>query len=442
MERRPRVLLVAEMCNPEWVSVPLVGWSHARALAEVADTHLVTHSRNREAILRAGLVEGRDFTAIDTGMDKPMARVLGWLGVPMGSNKGWTALAALSTFSYYRFELLLWSLFRARLEAREFDLVHRLTPLSPATPSLLARRCARLGVPFVLGPLNGGLPWPRGFDKLRLKEREWLSYVRGAHRLLPGYRSTRDSAAAILVGSQATRAELKPRWQSKAVYLPENAIDPERFGRSSEALPPPPLRIAFVGRLVPYKGADMLLEAVTPLARRGAATVDIIGDGPEKEALQALVDRSCIGRAVSFAGWIPHREVQQRMAQAHVLGFPSVREFGGGVVAEAMALGLVPIVADFGGPGELVTRDSAFLLPLGRRDEMVRALRAALEQLAARPEVLPGMAERARRRALTLFTWHAKARQVSEVYGWVLGRRPKPDFGMPLGVTASAPAVS
>src|SRR5579863_3015763 len=63
--RRIRVLVIAELANPDWESVPLVGWSHWRALSRVVDGHLVTQVRNRENILKAGEPEDR-FTSLDT----------------------------------------------------------------------------------------------------------------------------------------------------------------------------------------------------------------------------------------------------------------------------------------------------------------------------------------------------------------------------------------
>src|SRR4029450_5837183 len=63
---RPRVLIFAESANPEWVSVPLVGWSHAEALAKIVDAPAATPVRNRDALERAGWREGREFTSIDS----------------------------------------------------------------------------------------------------------------------------------------------------------------------------------------------------------------------------------------------------------------------------------------------------------------------------------------------------------------------------------------
>lgn len=86
VDGRIRVLLVAEHCNPDWSSLALVGWNHSQALACVADTHLVTQVRNRPNILKAGLVEGRDFTAIDSDLvEKPFVWATKQLGASVSS---------------------------------------------------------------------------------------------------------------------------------------------------------------------------------------------------------------------------------------------------------------------------------------------------------------------------------------------------------------------
>jgi glycosyltransferase involved in cell wall biosynthesis len=195
--------------------------------------------------------------------------------------------------------------------------------------------------------------------------------------------------------------------------------------------------VAFLGRLVPYKGADMLLEAAEPLVRAGRVRVDVIGDGPERERLEARVEARGLGAGVHLHGWIAHDRVREALGPCHVLGFPSIREFGGGVVLEAMALGLVPLVVDYAGPAELVTDETGVRVPLGPREAIVASLRDALQEMLRRPETLSERGARARERALRYFSWDAKAGQVLEVYRWVLGERPgRPDFGMPLGAGA------
>jgi glycosyltransferase involved in cell wall biosynthesis len=428
-EARIRVLIIAELANPDWVSVPLEGWSHWDALSKLTDAHLVTQIRNRENILRTGL-PANGFTSIDTGaVERPIARLTGLLR-PRGEG-GLTTVTAFSAVPYYYFEHLLWNEFGTRIRSGEYDLVHRLTPLSPTTPSLLARKCARAGVPFVLGPLNGGLPWPAGFDHARLREKEWLTYVRAAYKLLPGYRATRKHATAIVCGSVDTRAQISRRYRAKTVYIPENAVNPSRFDRETVGDVELPLRVAFVGRFTIYKGCDMLIEAAAPLVRQGRVTLDLIGDGSQMPALRELAANEKLPESI-FAGWVKHAELKDRLSKSHVFAFPSIREFGGAVVLEAMALGLVPIVMAYGGPGELVSQTTGFSLPMGRRDEIVMRLREVLKRLCDDPSGIRSMGRRARARVLRDFTWDAKASQTLEVYRWALGRRAKPDFGMPL----------
>lgn len=430
---RRRVLVLAESAHPQAQSVSWVGWAHARALAERNDVHLVTRLANREAILAAGLLEGRDFTAID--LEALERRVLA-LATRLrgGADKGWTTLMALSLPLYLAFERDVWRIFGDRIRQRQFDVVHRITPVSPTMPSLIAPRCARAGVPFVLGPLNGGLAWPQEFAALRRAEHEWLSYLRAAHRLVPYYRATRRCAGAILVGSLDTFRHVPKRYAGKCIYLPENGIDPARFAPGAADSDEPgggdrPIRALFVGRLVPYKGCAMAIEALAPLLSQGCATFTIVGDGPDRTALEALAARLDVGGRVAFAGRVPPDEIARHYRAADVLVFPSIREFGGGVVLEAMAVGTVPVVVDYGGPGELVNAECGIAVPIGRPGDIVAGVRAAVSKLLDEPEHRRAMARAARERADALFVWRRKAEQTEQVYDWVLGRRPtKPDF--------------
>jgi glycosyltransferase involved in cell wall biosynthesis len=429
---KPRVLLIAEAANPRWVSVPLEGWSHSRAIARVTDAHVVTQIRNCDAFIEAGLIEGKDFTAIDSSkVGKPMCN-LGY-ALSGGKGKGWTTIMAFNAISYYYFERLVWKRFAQELKAGKYDLVHRITPLSPTVPSLLAKKLAKINVPFVVGPLNGGLPWPKGFDASRRKEREWLSYVRDAYKLLPGYRSMRRNASAMIIGSRATYEQMDSRYHDRCVYIPENAIDPQRFNQCIDRPAKLPLRLAFVGRLVPYKGADMLLQAAAPLIRQGKVIVDLIGDGPMKQELIDLAKDLKISDGVIIDGWVEHTQLQDRLLLSDVFAFPSIREFGGAVVLEAMALGLVPVVLDYGGPGELVSPETGYAIPMGNRQEIISRFSKAFEELTADPANLRKMGSKARQRVLNSFTWDAKAAMVLQVYQWVMGQRQdKPTLGMPL----------
>jgi glycosyltransferase involved in cell wall biosynthesis len=226
-----------------------------------------------------------------------------------------------------------------------------------------------------------------------------------------------------MIGSNDTLRQIASEFRHKCIYLPENAIDPDNFSRVAAPVSAGCLRACFVGRLVPYKGPDMLLEATAPLLRSGRLHLDIVGDGPLMPTLRDFVRKEQLEASVTLHGWVEHRNVENVMCQSQLLTFPSIREFGGGVVLEAMALGLVPVVVDYAGPGELVTEAVGFKVPLGRRDEIVARLRSAVGALCNDPGAIAALSQNARKLARTLFTWNVKAQQVMQVYDWVLGRR-------------------
>lgn len=422
-----RPLIIAEMANPEWVSVPLVGWSMSRALQETGGGHIVTQVRNRDAFLRAGLTEGTDFTAIDTeAVTRPIWRL--GQALRMGKGKGWTTVMAFNALLYPYFERQVWKQFGPDLKAGKYDLVHRVTPLSPTVSSPIAKRCANSGIPFLMGPINGGLPWPPGFDVERRQEREWLSYVRGVYKLLPGRKRTLEAASAVIVGSQHTLKEMPDKYRGKCIYMPENGVDFARFPAQPPRAPHSPLRCIFVGRLVPYKCPDILIDAAARLLTRGDLSLEFCGDGPMMEALRQQTEDLGLTQSITFHGHVPHTDLQSIIAQADLFTFPSIREFGGAAVIEAMALGVVPLIVDYGGPGEHVTPETGFTVPIGSRADIAAAFRDQLEAIVANPDQLPAMGQAGRARIEDRYDWRRKGALVREVYDWVLGHRPdKPE---------------
>jgi glycosyltransferase involved in cell wall biosynthesis len=416
---RLRVLVIAEACNPAWSSVPLVGYNFAAALAARSDLDitLVTHVRNRPGLALDPLAQQVPIHYIDNEwLTGPLFR----LGKKLrgGTSLSWTTGTALAWPGYMAFESAVYQQFRRALHAGRFDLIHRLTPLTPTIPSPLAGWTT---TPMIVGPLNGGLPWPSEFPELRQQEREWLSPWRSAYRHLPGYRASYRHLAGVIAGSRHTATEI-PRWfRGRRYYLPENGVDPVRFPLADDwPAPDGPLQYITVGRLVPYKGTDLTLEAMagSPLLR--TTRLCIVGDGPERGRLEALVAAHGLEQCVRFTGWLSQAEVGHELRRSQAFVFPSLREFGGGVVLEAMAAGLPCVVVDHGGPAELIDAACGTALPLGNREELIVRLRMAMEELVRHPDRTRARGQAGCRRVREQFTWEQKASRLTTIYQEVL----------------------
>jgi glycosyltransferase involved in cell wall biosynthesis len=275
-----------------------------------------------------------------------------------------------------------------------------------------------------------------GLIKLSVKLSRAASTV--LNRFVPG----KLRAHTILVSNQRTRRALPAGVRGRVIELVANAVDmrtwrakgdgavrgagvsPAVIPKEADAgeTPAPratPARFAFLGRLVDFKMVDLLLEAFKPVSDKHGATLDIIGEGKERPALERIARDLGLADRVTFAGWMKPAESAARLANADVLVFPSLRECGGAVVMEAMAVGLPVIAADWGGPADYVgTREegAGVLVKPTTRESFVRDLSAEMERLAASPELRERMSRRARERAVAVFDWEARVDRLMEVY--------------------------
>jgi glycosyltransferase involved in cell wall biosynthesis len=243
------------------------------------------------------------------------------------------------------------------------------------------------------------------------------------------FRSTYRNAAAIIAGSSHTYNEFAA-YREKLFFVPgENGINPSLCASVSRSLQrSDKLELIFVGGLVPYKACDLALRAAASLLQTNRARFTVVGDGPEQAGLEQLTRSLRIEKVVTFCGSLRHDEVIRRLGAVDVLVFPSVHEFGGGVVFEALAMGAVPVVVDFGGPGDIVNPAVGFKVPLTNEHDVVAQIEKVLAKVADDPDLLEQLRQRGMHYAREYLSWDGKAQLVTQILTWVVGQGPKPDL--------------
>jgi len=413
-EATPRVLLVAYQCGPGMGSVSQIGWEWYARLAARGPVTLVTHVRNRDALQAAGApLPGTRIVWIDTEwFAGPLYRAASRV-FPRSQH----ATFLVSSIDWFVFDRAVLRAMRAR--SGEHDLVHRVTPVTPWAPT----RLGALGLPLVLGPLNGGLDGAPGFGRIAGADGQWLRHLRPALRLLDAVTGSTRRAARILVATRATLRSVPRGARHKTHSMLENGVDTSRFAPTPwPAAPSPsvPLRVAFVGRLVPVKAVDLLIDALARVRARRDVRLEIVGDGPMLCALREQAARLGLGDAVRFHGARDAGGVAATLRDCHLLCLPSVRESGGAVLLEAMACARPVVALAFGGPGEVVDDGVGAALQAGSPQELTQRLAETLEDAFDHPERWRARAETALERARAQFDWKAKVDSALDLYARVL----------------------
>jgi glycosyltransferase involved in cell wall biosynthesis len=418
---RLRVLVLGPDCNPECVSIPFVSYCHAAALAELHDVTLVVGSPSEEKVRRAKA----PFSAIEVVRTPRLDRIFAWcFRTILRSNWDSQWVTAFSYPFSIAFEWFAWRQLRQRIFADEFDVVLRVLPMTAVLPSPFAFFLRKGPIPFVIGPLQGGLRSAPGFSQPDKKS----FGLRKLYRFLPFARSTYRHAAAIIAAVSHIRTQFAA-YSDKLFFIPENGIARSLcVADSRRSEPGAKLELIFVGGLVRRKACYLGLRAAAPLLRSDLAHFTLIGDGPERSSLEQLAKDLEITDAVSFCGWLSHEEVLKRLRAADVVVLPAIREGGGGVVFEALASGAVPVILDWGGPGDIVHPDVGYKVAPTNEEEVVSEMERILSDLAGNRDLVYQLRQQGLSYARECLTWDAKAQATTQVLNWVVRRGPKPDL--------------
>ncbi len=273
----------------------------------------------------------------------------------------------------------------------EFDLVHHVSPISLRYSNPLAG----IGKPFIWGPIGGSISLPEGFPSIA--RREGMQALRSLDRWRlefdPLLLRTQRLAARIVLTSSAARALIPDRFREKCVVIPEG-IDESDFLCEEQ---PEQNYIMSSGRLIPYKGFDLLIRAFAASSRAHDAELWITGDGPDKGYLKGLVESSGLSDRIRMLGRVDRRQNLRLMKGSLFCVFPALKEAFGGVNLEAMAAGRAVIVTDWGGPADLVTEGvNGFKIQPSGEDRFIEAMAQRIRQLVADPAARSRMGGQAR----------------------------------------------
>lgn len=418
-DNKIKVLIVAPNASATFggeAFLPLIYFAALRARG--FPVRLITHARNREGLMARFPGAGDSIHFIpDSAWHRGIFHTGRRFPEPLRSAVFGTALNLVN-------EVYQTRLIRQLLRAGEVEVIHQPTPVSPKLPSSVHG----FGVPVIIGPMNGGMTYPEGYeDHQSGLARRFIAVSRriavAMNWVIPGKRK----AAALLVANQRTRAALPVR-HPKVIDLVENAVDLGVWQAPAEARPlrqaTDPFRLVFLGRLVGWKAVDVTLDALKQ-ARSGGRDVrlDILGDGEARADLERRAAELGLGGAVRFLGFMPQADCAAHMRASDALILNSIFECGGAVVLEAMSLGLPVIASDWGGPADYLDDECGILIPPVPRADFAGRIAAAMIRLADDPDLGRRMGEAGRAKVIRHYDWQKKVDRVIDLYREVLSER-------------------
>lgn len=404
------VALIAVACSPSQGSELGLGWKAVAALSEKHRLTVFVHANHKEEI-EVHLQSPR--------AEKSMANVSFVYVAKRHEHHRNQAIARLMTWHYYRLWLdeCVEEVSRAHASS-PFDLVHHVT----YSTWRMGSPFYQTGIPTVWGPVGGAgkVPWSAyGMLSKEAKVTETLrTVISKLYSLLPAFRKSLEKNTVVLASNEETKRFMEEHTdRSFPVVFPTYFESSEQGGEDCLPSGTGPLNCFYGGGIIGSKGIALSFAAIALARDRGVDVVfRIAGPGPEVAHLENTVNQLGIEDRVTFLPLLKGRDYQEVLEKSDVFLFPSFRENIGMTMVDSMLHNMAPIVLDTSAPGEIVTEECGWKIPVAENSVIVRKIADALIEADKDRALLRRKAEAAKHRILGSYSKEQYLLQVEAAY--------------------------
>jgi len=411
-KQRAKILLIAYACRPGESSERQIGWHWANLIQRHHDVTVLTRETHRP------FIENHLASRAD---DAPTPEFI-YFDLP-----AWAARFKKGDRGLYVY-YALWSFFailrtRRMNEGGRWQITHFLTFGTLIWPQF----AFLMNTAYLLGPVGGGERIPLSLRKsfgyggqLKILARR---LVQKMLVLNPIYWANLAQADRIFVRTKETLEMLPARYHGKTKLLLETAISLDQTQLDTPIRDNEKLEIVSVGRLIASKFNPLMLEALATFKAewKKPFRVTIIGDGPERENLEAQRDKLGL-REVEFVGKKSSDEVFAELRRSDIYYSTTMKEGGTWAFFEAIACYLPIVCLKVNGPDMIVGEGCGIKVPPISYKQTRDALARGVLALAQDPLLRADYAERARAHVEQTYSWDQVSMHINITYAELLAQ--------------------
>lgn len=404
------ILYIACSCSPDYGSEDAIGWN----------VPLVAKKRGNKVtvIVRSGLRQ-----SIETWIRNHPEEIFPdfyFIETTFVLEK--IAIGPFYTMRLYEFAARALKLARELNKKSPFDVIHQITPVEFRSIGDYGKIS---NAKYIIGPIAGGQ---------KINQSLWnYAYKKNVERLRvvinditirnPIYRKKFKRADSVLFANRETREYFCKHSLAtgKEILIPEIGVK-SQCPQSNSIEKNEQLIFLMVGRLIPIKGFDIVLDALKYIERQNYK-IRICGEGELYSSFSKKIKAENLEEKVELVGFVDYHEMEQEYKKATALIMPSLREATGTVLVEAMQHGVPVITFEQFGAQLIIDDESGWCVPIGDSEyQCIKKMASTMEYVIDNPEVANVKGKNAAKKILK-FTWDEKYNLYELVYTQLLSKK-------------------